>query len=137
MRVKLGDRGGDQSLLTHVWGGCLITDILQEAWPEDQITEAVVLSPEETILFFSRHSRNERLPYYRARNVEFGLGGLFNWAGRPAQIEASRKTVQEGCHTIIEAVIEKKMKARVPGQPWGRARHPSTPGAVYDIEEWI
>ena len=74
----LGDGGGNQPLPTHVLGGCLITDILQEAWPEGQITEAMALSPEEAILFFGRHSGNEWLPYCRARNVEFGLGGPFH-----------------------------------------------------------
>ena len=38
-------------------------------------------------------------------------------ARRPTQIEALRKTMQEGCSTIIEAVVEKKM--------------------AYDIEEWM
>ena len=32
-RVMLGDGGDNQPLLSHVWGGCLITDILQAAWP--------------------------------------------------------------------------------------------------------
>ena len=30
-------------------------------------------------------------------------------------MEASIKTVQDGGHAIIEAVVEKKMKAREPG----------------------
>ena len=47
----LGDRRGDQPPLPHAWEGSLITDKLQEAWPEDCITEAVVLSPGEAILF--------------------------------------------------------------------------------------
>ena len=67
----LGDIGGDQPPPSQAWGGCLITNILQEAWPEDWITEAMVLSLGEAILFFSRHSRNEGLPYHRARDVEF------------------------------------------------------------------
>ena len=115
VRVMLGDGGDDQPPLSHAWGGCLITDILQEAWLKDWITEAMVLSPGETILFFSRHSKNKGLPYHRARNVEFSLRGLFNWAGRSAQIEASRKTMQVVCHAILEAVVEKKMKAIRPG----------------------
>ena len=78
---------------SHVWGGCLNTDILQKAWPEDWITEAMLLSPGEAILFFSRHSRNEALPYCRVRNIKFRLGGPFNWVRRPTQIEAS-KTMQ-------------------------------------------
>ena len=64
----------------HAWEGGLITDILQEAWPDDCITEAMVLSPGAAILFFGRHSRNEGLPYQKARGIKFGLGGPFNWA---------------------------------------------------------
>ena len=93
----------------------MITDILKEAWPEDWITKAMVQPPQEAILFFSRHSRNEGHPYNRKRDVEFGLGGPFNWAGRPTQIEALRKTVQESHHTIAEAVVEKKTKDKGPG----------------------
>ena len=93
----------------------MITNILQEAWPEDHITEAVVLSPGEAILFFGRFSKNERLSYHRARDIEFGLGGPFNWAERLAHIEASRKTMQEGIHAILKAVVEKKTNARGPG----------------------
>ena len=137
VRVMLGDGGGDQLTPSHACGECLIANILQEAWPEDQITKAMVLSPGETILFFGRCSRNEGLPYCRARNIEFGLGGPFNWARRSTQIEASRKIVQGCQHTIIEAVVEKKTKAREPGQPWGKAKYPTSPAAAYDIEEWI
>ena len=43
-------------------GGCLITNILQEAWPEDQITEAVVLSPGEAILFLESAPRTRGFP---------------------------------------------------------------------------
>ena len=111
----LGDEGGDQPQLSKAWGGCLITDILQEAWPEDWITKAMGLSPGEAILFFGRHSKNEGLPYCRAGNIEFGIGGLFNWTRRSAQIEALRKTMQEGCHIIFEAVVERKLKAKRPG----------------------
>ena len=116
-------------------GRSLITDILQEAWPDNHITKAMVLSPGEAILFFSRHSKNEGLLYHKARDVKFGLGGPFNLARMSAQIEASRKTVQEGHHAILKAVVKKKMKARGPGQLHGKTRHPKTPAAVYDIEE--
>ena len=86
MRVTLEDGEGDQPQLPHARGGCLITDILQEAWPEDGITKAVVLSQRKAILFFGRCSKNKALPYCRARNIAFGLGGPFNWAGRSVQI---------------------------------------------------
>ena len=68
---------------------------------------------------------------------EFGLGGPFNRARRPTQIQALRKTVQEGQCTIIEAVVGKKMKARGPEQPWKKAKQPKMTAVAYDIEEWI
>ena len=51
------------------------------------------------------------------------------------QIEALSKTIQEGCHAIIEDVVEKKMKARGPGQPQEKAKHPRSPAVAYDIKE--
>ena len=86
----------------------MITNILQEACLEDQITKAIDLSPGEAILFFGRCSKNEVLPYQRARHTEFSLGGQFKWAGRSAQMEASSKTIQEGGHAILEAMVEKR-----------------------------
>ena len=52
-------------------------------------------------------------------------------------MEASMKTMQEGCHAIDEAVVEKKMKTRGPGQPWGKAKPSKTPTAAYDIKDWM
>ena len=133
----LGDGGGDQPPPSHAWAGYLITNILWEAWPEDWITEAVVLSHGEAILFFVRCYRNEGLPYHRARYVEFCLGCPFNWVRGPAQIEASIKIVQEGCHVIIEALVEKKTKARKPGQPQGKTKPSKTPAVAYGVKEWM
>ena len=42
---------------------------------------------------------------------------LTSLAGRAAQAEATLNTVQEGCHAIAEAVVEKRTKARGPGHP--------------------
>ena len=75
----------------------------------------MVLSPGDAILFFGRQSKNEGLPYHRVRDVEFGLEGPFNWAGRSVQNEALRNTMEEGHCAILKAVIEKKTMARGPG----------------------
>ena len=111
----LEDGGGDQPPPPHAWERGMIANLLEEAWLDDCITKAMVLSPGEAILFFSRCYKNKGLPYCKARDVEFGLGGSFNWAVSSAQIEALMLTVQEGCHAILKAVVEEKMKARVPG----------------------
>ena len=38
------------------------------------------------------------------RNNEFGLGVLFNWARKPSQTKALRKTMQEGHCATVKAV---------------------------------
>ena len=95
VRVPLGDGGNNQPSPSHVWSGSVIADILQEAWLRNWITEAVVLSLEEDILFFERCSQNEDLLYQKAKDIEFSLGGPFNLARKLAQIGASVKTMQK------------------------------------------
>ena len=38
---------------------------------------------------------------------------------------------------IIKAVVEKKMRARGPGQLQGKERHPRTPATAYDVKAWM
>ena len=53
-----------------------------------------------------------RAPLGNARDIGFSLTGPISWAGRAAQVDATVKTVQECHHTIMEAVVEKRTKAR-------------------------
>ena len=52
-------------------------------------------------------------------------------------MKASMKTMWEGHHAIIEAVVEKKTKARGSGQPQGKTKLSKTPAVAYDIKEWM
>ena len=92
----LGDRGGDQPQPPPVWEGGLITDIPEEAQLEDCITKAMVLSQGEAILFFGRHSKNERLLCHKARDVEFGLGGHSSGLGGQCRLKLQGKP----CRTV-------------------------------------
>ena len=96
VRVTLWERRGDQPPPSHVWSGSLIADILQEACPKHQITEAIVLSPGKAILLFGRCSHYEGLLYQKAKDIELGLRGSFNWARTPAQIGVTVNIIQEG-----------------------------------------
>ena len=111
--------------------------MLQEACPWDQITKAVVLAPGEAILFFGRCSQREGLPYRSAKDVEFSLRGPVNWAGRTAQMEATANTVQEGDWAIVDAVMEKKTKARGPGCPQGLRRAIQSWTSTCNISDWM
>ena len=50
-------------------------------------------------------------------------------------MEASMKSVQDDHCAIIEAVVEKKTKARGPGHPQGKAKPSKTLATAYDVEE--
>ena len=54
----------------------------------------------------------EGLPLGNARDVRFSLRGPINWAGRTAMVEATINTVQEGHQSTVDAVVEKRNKAR-------------------------
>ena len=69
------------------------------------------------------------------RDVGFSLTGPINWAGRTAHVEVTINTVQEGHQAIVDAVVEKRNKARRPGCPLGTTKVMRTPSVVYDIEE--
>ena len=69
--------------------------------------------------------------------LSFALGGPFNWASRPTQMEALMKNMKEGHHTIIKAVVERKMNSRGPGWPQGKAKPSNTPAVSYDIKGWM
>ena len=49
----------------------------------------------------------------------------------------SVKAVQEGCWAIMNAVMERKTRARGHGQPWGKMKLTRTPTAAYDVGEWM
>ena len=135
--VTLGEGRGDQLPPLQAWNGLLITNILQETCPRDCITESVVLALGEAILFFGRHSCNEGLLYCDAQDIEHGLMGSITWTGRTAQVEATVKTIQEGCRTIEDAVPERKMKDRGPGHPQRAPRIPKVfPPEVDPLLGW-
>ena len=94
----------------------LIADMFQVGL-EEQITKAVVLVPGKAILFLGQQSLKEGLPLGNARDVRFSLMDPINWAGRTAQVEVTINAVQEGHQAILEAVVEKRTKARGPGCP--------------------
>ena len=84
----------------------MIIDILQEAWPDDHITEAMVLSPGEAILFFGRHYKNEVLPYHKATDVDLGF----------------RRPIQQGQEVSADRSFEENCAGRSLCHPQGCGR---------------
>ena len=97
----------------------------------------MVLAPGETILFFGWWSFKEGLSLGGTRDIGFSLMGPTSWAGKAAQVEMTVSTVQEDCHVIVEAVIEKRSKARSPGHPHIMMKVTKAPVTAYYIKEWI
>ena len=50
----------------------------------------MVLTLEEVVLFFGRHSHREGLPCRIARDIEFSMRGPVNWVRRTAQVEVTK-----------------------------------------------
>ena len=72
-----------------------------------------------------------------ARDVGFSLTVPNHWTGRTAQVEGTINTVHEGCWPIVNAVVERRTKARGPGHHQGMTKATQTPTAPYNIEEWM
>ena len=136
-RVTLAEGRGDQPPPSHVWSGLLIDDILQESCSKDWKTEAIVLSLDEAILFFGRCSCNRWLLYRKVKDTELGLRGLFNWARKPVQIEATINTMQEGHQAIADAVMEWELRSGGQDTPEEWQKQPRPLPAAYNIEEWM
>ena len=123
IKVTLGEGRGNQPPPPYAWTSSLIADIFQEGL-EKRITKAMVLGPGEAVLFFGRWSLKEGLPHGKARDVAFCVAGPVTWTGRQAQVKTTVNMVQEGCWAIADAVVEKRMKAQVPGHTWGKKDQP-------------
>ena len=96
--------------------------------------EAVVLALGEAVLLFGRHLLKEGLLCHNEQDTELSLRGLVYWAGRTAQVEATINTIQEGHQAIIDAIMEKKMKARGPGHPKGLRGATQSSAAACNID---
>ena len=136
VRVTLGEGTGNQPLPCHAWSGSLIADMFQDALDE-WITEAVVLAPEETILFFERWSHKEGFPYTSARVMVFSVTGPVNWAGWTVQVEVTTNMVQEGHQAIEDAVMEKRVKAREPQHLQGSGRAILPLAGACNVDDWM
>ena len=85
---------------------------------KEQITEGVVLAPEEANLFFGRQSHKEGLPYTSAMDVRFSLTGPINWARKTVQGEAPAKKCRKAVELLWMLSWRRKQR---PGD-WGTLR---------------
>ena len=124
IRVTLGQRRCDQPPPSHAWNGSLIANILQEACPGDQITKSVVLVPGEAILFFRRCSCKEGLLYSNVQDIEHGLKGPVNWAGRITQVEVTINTMQKVTEPLQMPLQKIEQRPEGLGAPKGQGELP-------------
>ena len=79
---------------SHAWMVPLVKDLLHDA--RNSLTEAVVMGPGRTILFYGRHSLGEGLTLDKVRDATFLLTGVGTWVGKPAYLATDPMTIQEG-----------------------------------------
>ena len=71
---------------------------------------------------------------YNARDVRLSLTGPVIWASRTTQADVIVNTIQEGCCTIADAVVEKRTKARgARMSPWNNKNNE---GHHHSIQHW-
>ena len=115
IQVTLTDELGDVPPPMHSWTTPVIEDMLWET--RAGLTEAVVVGPGKTILFYRRHSLGEGLKVDKARVAAFLITGEGTWVGKLAFLTADPMMLQEGKRAITCAVLDHGVKARGPGHP--------------------
>ena len=103
IQVTLTDELGDVPPPPHAWTAPVVEDMLQEA--RAGLTEAVVIGPGRTILFYGRCSIGEGLKVDEARDAAFLLTSVGTWVGKLAYLTADPMTIQEGRRAIAQGHI--------------------------------
>ena len=75
----------------HSWTAPLVEDVLYDA--RTRLTEAVVIGPGRTVLFYGRCSMGEGLTTDEARYATFLLTGAGTWVGKLAYLAADLMTI--------------------------------------------
>ena len=78
----------------HAWMAHVVEDMLH--YSRTCLTEAVVMGPGKTILFYGRWSLGEGLGLGKARDAAFTLTGAGNWVGKSAHLATNPLTIWEG-----------------------------------------
>ena len=115
IHVTLTEELGAVPLPSHSWMAPLMEDMLHDARP--RLTEAVVIGPGSTVLFYGRHWMGEGLTTDEARDATFLLTGAGTWVGKSAYLAADPMTIQEGRRAIAQGRSDCQVKARGPGHP--------------------
>ena len=115
IQVTLTDELGDMLPPSHAWTVPVVEDMLQET--RTGLTEAVVIGPGRTIIFYGRCSIGEGLKADEARDATFLLTGAGTWVGKLAYLTANPMMLQEGKRAIAHAILDHRVKARGPGHP--------------------
>ena len=135
----LGDGGGDQPPLTPcMWEGGLITDILQEAWLDDHITETCDL--------VSRGSHFVLQYAFQEWGTSLSQGKrCWVWFRRPIQLDKEISTdwrFKESCSGRLLCYPwgcgrEEDEGQRARATTWEENASQNLWAAAYDVEEWM
>ena len=115
IHVTLSEETGAIPPLSHAWTAPLVEDML--CYARTGLTEAMVMGPGRTVLFYGRCSLREGLSPDESRDATFVLTGAGTWVGKPAYLAAGPLTIQEGWWEIAQAVTKCWIKVRGPRHP--------------------
>ena len=81
------------------------------------LTEAIVTSPCQAILFYRQHSLGEGLSLGKAQDAMFTLSGTISWVGKHVQLSAKPTSLGDGWQLIAQTITEGHIKPRGPSHP--------------------
>ena len=115
IQVISTEEGGASPPPPYAWQVPVVEDMLHDG--KSSLTEAIVMGPSWTVLFYGRQSLGEGLSLGEPRDTMFMLLGAISWNGKQAQLNANPWSLQEDQQLIAKAIMEQYIVARGPGCP--------------------
>ena len=100
---------------SHAWQAPIMEDMLRDC--KAGLTEAIVTSPGQAILFYRQQSLGERPSLGKAWDAMFTLSGTVSWVGKWAQLSAKPASLGDGWWLIAQAITEGHIKPRGSSHP--------------------
>ena len=99
----------------HVWQVPVVEDMVWDG--KSGLTEAVVTSPNQAVLFYGQRLLGEGLSLAETQDTAFTLSGAIYWVGKQAQLNANPISLGEGQWLIAQAITDWCIEPRGPRHP--------------------
>ena len=99
----------------HTWQALIMEDMVQDG--KAGLTEAVLTTPGQTILFYGQQSLWEGLSLGEAHNAMFTLSDTTGCVGKQAQLSTKAVSLGDGQQLITQAITRGHIEPREPSCP--------------------